>query len=103
MYPPPYHHGHHDRGRRVGVGSFIGGVVGGLIGSQIRPAPPPPPRHDDDDELFERAMHFVAEAPEGAEVRLTMDEFRAVTDRDMIKYEGIVPYCLKRQISVVSD
>ena len=104
-YDDDYYHRHHDRRPRgIGVGGVIGGIIGGILGSQSRqpePEPEPEPPKPDNTEVFDKAMHFVTSVPEGVEVRLTLEEFRAIVDRAMVTYINAVPYCLGRKISVV--
>lgn len=94
----------HRHGRRHRGGGFLGGLLGGVIGGAVvnsldRDNDRPPQRVDLPshlDEIIER----VTEVPEGATVYLKIEEFRALTDKNMITYQDTVPYCMGRKIEV---
>lgn len=96
------------RNRRVihhhGGGGFVGGLVGGVIGGAIvnsmdnddhRPAERVDlPSHLDD--IVDR----VVQVPEGATVYLKIEEFRVLTDKNMVSYKDTIPYTMGRRVEV---
>lgn len=103
-------------------GSFLGGLVGSAVGTAIGNAiAPPPPRviiqqsppppapvivgtPDWTEEDFTNAMHFVAAAPEGAIVNLTMPQWQAVVAKGMVVYDANKqPLVMNRKIVVPSQ
>lgn len=89
-------------------GAIFGGIVGGLIGSQLekadepepkKPAPIPAPAPATSSE-FDKAMKYVTSVPEGAVVNLTLSEFRSLIDKGVVNYEGETPMVSKRKIEV---
>lgn len=96
------------RNRRVvihhGGGGFLGGLVGGVIGGAVvnsmdRDDRGPPQRVDlpaHIDDIIDR----VVQVPEGATVYLKIEEFRALSDRNMISYKDTIPFCMGRRVEV---
>lgn len=90
--------------RHGGGGGFLGGLVGGVIGGAVvnsmdrddrRPVERVDlPSHLDD--IIDR----VTQVPEGATVYLKIEEFRVLTDKNMITYEDTVPFCMGRKVEV---
>lgn len=92
-----YYPHHHD-----GPGSLIGGVIGGVLGSLMRPerqnvvvVPEP-----DGDENYQHALELIAKVPDGGVVVLTPMEYRALTDKSMVSYEGEQAFALKRKLTI---
>lgn len=93
----------HGYRRRVGGGGFVGGLVGGVIGGIIGSSSNKESRESERDYLpsyLEEIVERVTEVPEGATVYLKIEEFRALTDKNMVTYQDTVPYCMGRKIEV---
>lgn len=95
------------------LGSLVGSALGTAVGNALAPPPPavvvesPPPAPvivgvpDWTEEDFTNAMKFVAAAPEGAVVNLTMPQWQAVVSKGMVVYDvNKQPLVMGRKIVV---
>lgn len=100
------------------VGSLVGGAIGTAIGNALSPPPPravivetPPPAPpvvvgtpDWSEADFTSAMQFIAAAPAGAVVNLTMPQWQAVVSKGMVTYDtNKQPLVMERKIVVPSQ
>lgn len=109
-----WHRGHRGRGwgpprnRRIihhhGGGGFVGGLVGGVIGGAIVNSMDNddrgPSQRVDLPSNIEDIIDRVVQVPEGATVYLKIEEFRVLTDKNMISYHDTVPYAMGRRVEV---
>jgi len=110
-----WHRGHRGygwgppRNRRVvihhGGGGFLGGLVGGVIGGAVvnsmdHDHDRGPPQRVDLPSSIDDIIDRVVQVPEGATVYLKIEEFRALSDRNMISYKDTIPFCMGRRVEV---
>jgi len=96
------HGGFHSYHRGSPIPGFVGGVFGGLIGSAIANS-----NRDDYDERdieeendarVKKLLDFINTAPPGATVKLTPDEFKLLSMKQMVYWQEKQPFVAGRMI-----
>ena len=94
-------HHHHS-----GPGGFLGGIVGGVIGGAIVNSMDKPDvvvvekKVEEKKSDLQSVLGRVTSVPTGAKVYLSLDEFRVLSDNNLIVYKDSVPYCMDRIVEV---